>query len=270
MICTLCNEPLIMKGKIRPNIATFECGHHFHLGCVLKHSKMKMTNDCFKCSPGNSSFLPNLGDDRIVAMESLIQARQSNNKETTGGWFSSFKSSASLQSMVNMGSSLSTIKLKGFLPEDFIEKGITWNKVKSVYTIDSLLNFGFRWHHMIVMGFKPKDFKSLSWDQMNITLNLTATDMLQTSMNIRDLGALQLEPYQLHEMGFTWNDFVKMGGNASTMKLLSTDLDDFKTYFEPSNQELFDAGFTEEKTLKSYKNVKVIQPKKVKRGGMVF
>ena len=217
-----------MKASIRPNIATFDCGHHFHLSCALKHSKLKMSTDCFKCYPVQQNFFPNLGQDRIIAMESLIQARQSKDKEVSNGWFSSFKSKTSLQTMINMGSSLTTIKLKGFIPEDFIEKGITWSKLQGVYTIDSLLHFGFRWHHMIVMGFKPKDFKVLSYDQMNTDLNLHAADMMQTSLNIRDLGALQLEAYQLHELGFTWSDFIKLGGNASTLKLLSNDLDDFK------------------------------------------
>ena len=270
MICTICNEPLIMKDRIRPNVATFECGHHFHLSCVLKHSKLKMTTSCFKCNPTSNMLLPNLSDNRILAMESLITARQNKDKEVRNGWFSAFNSKTSLLSMITMGSALSTIKMKGFIPEDFIEKGITWSKVMSVYTIDGLLNFGFRWHHMIIMGFKPKHFKSLNYDQMHDVLNLKASDILQTSLNIRDLCALQLEPYQLHELGFTWSDFVKMGGNATTLKLLSNDLEDFKTYFEPTQEQLFNAGFTEDEKLTSYKNVKVIKPKLKKRGGMVF
>ena len=63
------------------------------------------------------------------------------------------------------------------------------------------------------MGFEASDFKMISWNHMQ-DLDLTASDMLKTSMNIRDLAALKLEPYQLNELGFTWSDFVSMGGNA--------------------------------------------------------
>ncbi len=266
-ICMICNEPLIMKDRIRPNIGTFECGHHFHLSCILTYSKLKMTTDCFKCFPSKVRNLPNFGEDRLIAMESLIDARSKMKKtENNNTWFNF---NTTLQSMVNLGTALTTIKLKGYLPEDFIEKGISWKSLNKIYTVDSLLDFGFRWHHMIVMGFKPKDFKSLNWHHLSAVLDLKAADMMQTSMNIRDLASLNLEAYQLNELGFTWQDFVNMGGNATNMKLLTNDFQDFKTYFEPSQEQLFEAGFTEEKK-QLYKNVAPKKTRKLKINGMVF
>ncbi len=262
MNCILCNEPLIMKGSIRPNIATFECGHHFHLSCVLQHSKEKLTTKCFKCTP-SVKFELNVGDDRIVAMETLIKARQDAKNKQTSSWFFG---STTLGSMVSAGSSLSNIKLKGYVPEDFVQDSISWKKLQKMYTFDSLMDFGFRWHHMLVMGFEPADFKKISWDHMKDTLQLSASDMLKTSINIRDLAALKLESYQLHELGFTWSDFMKMGGNASNLKLLSDDMDDFQTYFEPDEDQLVKAGFREEE--KGYKNVKIKKNKK--KSGMIF
>lgn len=260
MNCILCNEPLIMKGSVRPNIATFECGHHFHLSCVLKHSKEKMTNQCFKCVPTLSD-VPNLGDDRLVAMQTLICARQQAKEKQTSSWFFG---PTSLKSMVGVGSSLSSIKLKGYVPDDFIQDSISWKKLSKTYTFDALMDFGFRWHHMLVMGFEPTDFKQVSWEHMRDTLELTASDMLKTSIDIRELAALKLEAYQLHELGFTWSDFIKMGGNVRTLKLLTDDMEDLKTYFEPDADQLLKAGFNEEEK-KQYKNVKP-----VKKSGMVF
>lgn len=262
MNCILCNEPLVMKGNIRPNIATFECGHHFHLSCVLQHAKKKMSTQCFKCTPCVVDEL-NIGDDRLIAMESLIEARKDAKKKDTSSWFFG---KTSLKSMVSAGSSLSTIKLKGYVPEDFIEDSISWKKMQKTYTFDSLMDFGFRWHHMLVMGFDPSDFKMISWDHMRDTLQLTASDMLKTSINIRDLSALKLEAYQLHELGFTWSDFVNMGGNASNLKLLTDDMVDFQTYFEPDDDQLSRAGFTSEE--KGYKNVKLKKSKK--KSGIIF
>lgn len=259
MSCSLCNQPLIMKGSIRPNIATFECGHHFHLDCTLRHAKEKMSTQCFKCNPVVVHFA-NVGDDRIVAMETLIKARQDAKEKQTSSWWGQ----TSLKSMVNAGASLSTIRLKGYVPDDFIQDHISWKKVQKTYTFDALMDFGFRWHHMLVMGFEPSDFKMVSWNHMQ-DLELTAADMLKTSMNIRDLAALQLEPYQLNELGFIWSDFIKMGGNAKNLKLLTDDMEDLKTYFEPDKDQLHQAGFTE-KEKKSYKNVE----KPTKKLGMIF
>ncbi len=166
--------------------------------------------------------------------------------------------------MVNAGASLSSIRLKGYVPDDFIQDHISWKKVQKTYTFDALMDFGFRWHHMLVMGFEPSDFKMVSWNHMQ-DLDLTAADMLKTSMNIRDLAALQLEPYQLNELGFIWSDFIKMGGNAKNLKLLTDDMEDLKTYFEPDKDQLHQAGFTE-KEKKSYKNVE----KTTKKLGMIF
>ncbi len=259
MICALCKQPLIMKGSIRPNVATFECGHHFHLDCTLQHAKSKMTIQCFKCKPTTARF-PNLGDDRIIAMESLIKARQEAKSKQTSSWWAS----SSLKSMVGAGASLSSIQLKGYVPEDFIQDHISWKKLQKTYTFDALMDFGFRWHHMLVMGFEASDFKMISWNHMQ-DLDLTASDMLKTSMNIRDLAALKLEPYQLNELGFTWSDFVSMGGNARNLKLLTDDMEDLKTYFEPDNEQLHKAGFNEVEK-KSYKNVQ----KTTKKSGMIF
>ncbi len=266
MNCILCDQPIVMKDRIRPNVATFECGHHFHLSCVLHHSRDKLTTDCFKCKPVKTTSFPNLSHDRILAMETLIQARQ-NKAKTTKGWFGF--SSSSLKGMVSSGSSLNSIALKGYTPEDFIEESITWKQMSRVYTADALMDFGFQWNHLIMMGFEPKDFKKIPWHHIKDTLNLSASDILQTSINLRELGNLELELYQLEELGFTWSDFVKMGGNSRSLKLLTDSVDDLITYFNPSKEQLFQAGFTEEKVIKE-KWKSEVKIKTVKVNGFVF
>ena len=93
--------------------------------------------------------------------------------------------------------------------------------------------------------------------------------MLQTSINLRELGSLELELYQLQELGFTWSDFVKMGGNSRSLKLLTDSIDDLITYFNPSKEQLFQAGFTEEKVKKENWKSEV-KIKTVKVNGFVF
>ena len=33
MKCTLCSGEILKSGTVRPNVATFECGHEYHLLC---------------------------------------------------------------------------------------------------------------------------------------------------------------------------------------------------------------------------------------------
>ena len=147
-----------MKDRIRPNVATFGVRASFSSYLCTPPFKGKMTTDCFKCKPVKTTSFPNLSHDRILAMETLIQARQ-NKAKTTKGWFNF--GSSSLKGMVSNGSSLNSIALKGYTPEDFIEESITWKQMSRVYTPDALMEFGFQWNHLLMMGFEPKDFKKI-------------------------------------------------------------------------------------------------------------
>ena len=79
MNCTLCSETMVVSQTMRPNHATFECGHSFHLSCVLQYSKEKITNTCPICEP-RAGFFADFGDDRLKAMSILIDKRRKANK----------------------------------------------------------------------------------------------------------------------------------------------------------------------------------------------
>lgn len=248
MACTICNQQIHQSGNVRPNTAYFECGHQFHLSCVLNYSKERFTNMCPTCKPADTRCLPNFGQDRLVAIETLISARREArdvkpNVAFLGGITSWFGKAASLDALVSNGTSLNTLRLQGYMPEDFIENQITWKKLCKVYKVDSLIDFGCRWHHMIVMGFCPEDFKTLSWQQLYTTLNVRAADMLKTSITVRQLSELNYSIQNIKQLGFTWSDLTNMGGNVKTLRLLTPNLDDLKTYFDPTHDQLVANGF---------------------------
>tara|TARA_B100002051_G_C16711879_1_gene627097 strand:+ start:706 stop:1551 length:846 start_codon:yes stop_codon:yes gene_type:complete len=249
-MCDLCNTEIMMSGKVRPNVATFRCGHNFHLSCVLKYSKTRYSDNCPKCNPVQFNNVPNFGTDRQTSIETLVSARREHREirsdvsylAAVTNWFG--KKSKALSTLVDYGTSLNTLQINGYLPEDFIENQVPWRTLSSRYTIDALLDFGFRWHHMVVMGFIPEDFKALSWQHMDDTLNLSATDMLRTSITIQQLADIKLSIQQIKQLGFTWKDLTDMGGTAKTFKLLTSNLNDLKTYFGPSDKDWEKAGFT--------------------------
>ena len=70
--CAICHIKLDRSGK---NVAIFDCGHRFHLSCVLKGKNVYRTG-CPTCSMvQNLNLKPNLGDDRKIAIASNTQAR---------------------------------------------------------------------------------------------------------------------------------------------------------------------------------------------------
>lgn len=251
MQCTLCNSDIHKSGNVRPNVATFECGHEYHLSCVISYCKSRYTNKCPSCAAVKSKTSINVSEDRLHAIESLIQARR-NFKEkevpkTKSSTFSWFGGESSLTQHIKAGTSLNTLRVKGYTPDDFIEEQVKWKELTDVYTIDALLDFGYKWHHMIVMGFTPDDFKTFSWQQLYDTLAVRAPDMMKTSIDCRQLANLKFSIQQIKQLGFTWKDLTSINGNVKTLRLLTNNLSDMKTYFNPSQTEWEAAGFTRDR-----------------------
>lgn len=243
MICNLCNDSISKSGTLRPNVATYECGHEFHLSCVLSYARENITVSCPLCEEKKEAQI-NLGDDRSIAIQSLIDARRcivADKKKSFLSWFTD----QSLFTMIKSGTSLDSLKLKGVRPEDIIEERINWSTISKIYKTSALLDFGFRWHHMITMGFQPEHFKLLDWHQMTEVLNLKASDMLKTSLNISQLSELKIDIAHLHELGFRLKELKTIGGNCETLQLLTKNLSDIKTYFNPSTTDWENLGFTQ-------------------------
>lgn len=249
MQCTLCNSDIQKSGNVRPNVATFECGHEYHLSCVISHCKSRYTNTCPRCVAVKSKSSINLSEDRVHAIETLIEARRQfkQKKQPPKATFSWFGVDNSLNHHIKSGTSLNTLRVKGFTPDDFIEEQVKWKDLTDVYTIDALIDFGYKWHHMIVMGFTPDDFKNFSWQQLYDVLSVRASDMMKTSIDCRQLANLKFSIQQIKQLGFTWNDLTSMNGNVKTMRLLTNNLSDLKTYFNPSQSEWETAGFTRDR-----------------------
>lgn len=258
MSCTLCSAPVLCSGNVRPNVATFQCGHSFHLSCILDASVHKCQTECPVCNTYKSN-VPNFGSDRVVAMESLIAARREARATTPKGLLSWF-SNTNLRSLIQSGTSLVNLKLQGYLPEDFIEKQISWKKVSSIYKVPSLLDFGFRWHHLILMGFIPENFKQLDWNEMFTTLQIRSQEMLQTSITFDQLSDLEIPIHRLRELGLTWGDLIAIGGNVKSLRNMTENVSDLTTYFGATQQDLNDAGFCRENIEKYQWKSDTIQP----------
>jgi hypothetical protein len=275
--CTLCEQPIVISGSIMPNTAIFECAHQFHLNCIISYSKQRLSNTCPTCVTSMSSPFANFGEDRLKSMQALIDSRRRTSnlsEENSGGWGWFKKSPMSLGSLVKSSKSLHSLKLDGFLPEDMAEEGISWSKLSKVYTTEALLEFGFTFEHMKRLGFTLDDFKKLKLYQLK-DLGITASDMMQTEMNIQELATLNIPLHELHAMGFQWTDLVQMGGDVETLRAITDSLGDLKTYFEPDSWT--EAGFTTENIQKYEWDTSKYTPARkkssrpqLKVGGMVF
>jgi len=255
--CAICHMKIDRKGT---NVAVFDCGHRFHLSCVLKGKNVYRTG-CPTCSMvQNLNLKPNLGDDRKIAIASNTQARIKRRQmkpKVEPSWFqkllAAFSPFAStpetMTEYIKAGYKLGDLQKMGFTPDDTVQEKIPWNYLRSKAKVSQLLQFGFKWKDMVAMGIRPHDLKDFNWSQTKHSLNLNANELLKLNMNLSELADLQYTPHQLNDLGFNWETFVAMGADVSTIPAFKMSIEDIKTYFNPNMSQWMAAGFYDKKRL---------------------
>lgn len=245
MNCTLCSETVQDCNK-----AVFDCGHHFHLSCVLQQSYSSLCSVC-----GHSTQkLPDLGLDRSVAISASIASRiqQRQLKPHTASTLMQRLAQAitPLTPVATLftdhlyhNKRLSHIAKLGFEAQDAVHERVKWSEIALRYTTDDILEFGFGWNHMVSMGITPAELNLFSWSQQSRTLALNATKMMQMNMAIGELAQLNYTAHQLLELGFEWQTLSNMGANVSTWVQFGFTLEDVKRYWSPTLTQLVSAGF---------------------------
>ncbi len=245
MNCTLCSQTLS-----ECNRATFDCGHHFHLSCVLQQPYSSLCSTC----DNSATNLPDLGLDRTVAISasvaSRIQQRQlkphtaSTMMQRLTQAITPLTPQATLFSdHVYHNKRLSYIAKLGFEPRDAVQERLKWSDIASRYNTDDMLEFGFKWEHLVSMGITPDELKKFSWSQQSRALELDATKMMQMNMSISELAQMGYTSHQLLELGFEWQTLTNMGANVSTWPQFGLSLEDIKRYWSPTLTQLVSAGF---------------------------
>ena len=54
---------------------------------------------------------------------------------------------------------------------------------------------------------------------------------------------LNFTPHQLNDLGFTWDVLLSMGGDVKTLSYFNVELEDLKTYWNPTQGQWYEAGF---------------------------
>lgn len=175
---------------------------------------------------------PDFGTSRLEALQSIVNARRLPT-ESLSLWQKAtniFKSDRLVHLLHN---SLSTLQLRGFIPQDFIEQQIAFNQLQ--YSIDDLVDFGFTFEDFLALHLQPHDFKKFEWRHYQ-QLHITAEQMRKTCLNIHDLVALNLQPQELHQLGWTWDHITAIGGNKTNILISPKDI---SIYFNaPQQKEL--------------------------------
>jgi len=174
---------------------------------------------------------PDLGEKLSLSLSAVVNARRQMTEDTSF-WSRTrnFFGKKELPSLI--GTSLTTLRNQGFLPQDFIEYEIPWANML-IYPTDALIDFGFKYDHMLTMGLQPDHFKHYEWRHYK-KLKIDADKMIQTCMTIHDLNALDLTPQQLHQLKWTWGKMVAIGGTKDNIKLSSSDRN---LYFEQQSTQ---------------------------------
>lgn len=244
MNCTLCQSKLTER-----NTAVFDCGHSFHLSCVVSHQGSL----CLTCE-NNSDHLPDVGLDREVAIRSnlasKIRLRQLQPVPET-----SFLSKVQrmltpltpqatcFSDHVYHNKKLTYISTAGFEPKDAIQERIKWSDIATRYKSQDILDFGFNWSQMVTMGLTPRELQLFSWSQQARQLELTAAKILQLNISVSELAAMKYSTHQLVELGFTWQVMASIGATVETWRSFGFKLEDLKRYWQPTLTQWVSAGF---------------------------
>lgn len=174
---------------------------------------------------------PDLGEKLSLSITNVVNARRAMTEDTSF-WSRTRNFFGKSELPQLLGTSLTTLRNQGFLPQDFIEYEIPWKDIK--YSTDGLIDFGFTYDHMLTMGFQPDHFKNLEWRHYK-KLKINADRMIETCMTIHDLNDLGLTPQQLHQLKWTWGKMVAIGGTKENIKLSASDRN---LYFEQKTSEV--------------------------------
>jgi hypothetical protein len=251
-VCNLCSKELATK-----NLATFPCGHSFHLSCVLAVPYDVKCSTCNQCNQVGAD----VGTDRRIAMNAdlIMKVEQRRLKPIQkSGMFSGIVSlitplTPSPQTFVDhmkQNKKLSVISAAGFGPEDAVQERVRFSDIVTRYEAKDILEFGFNWTHMVTLGILPPHLKHFTWTQQIHKLKLNVEKMLKMRLTITELADMNYTTHQLVELGFTWSVMASMGANVDTWKRFNFELEDIKRYWTPTLSQWVAAGFYDKDRVK--------------------
>lgn len=251
--CSVCNEEISERNR-----AVFDCGHMFHLSCVLASP---YSTQCSQCSAQLNN-KPDLGNDRAVAMNAAILQKISERRLKIPGTPSVLQNiihaisplTPAAQTFVDhmkQNKKLSVISAAGFSPEDAVQERVRFSDIVSRYDSKDILEFGFTWDQMVMLGILPSHIQHFSWTEQKHKLKLNAEKMLQMRLTMTELADMEYTTHQLVELGFTWHILSSMGANVETWRRFNFELDDIKRYWTPTLSQWVSAGFYDKDRVRS-------------------
>lgn len=243
--CSLCSKVITDRNR-----AVFDCGHSFHLSCVLA---TPYSTQCSSC-PAHLDNRPDLGNDRSIAMNADVLQKISARRLKAAGaptFLQSFVHAISpltpaAQNFVDhmkQNKKLSVISAAGFSPEDAVQERVRFSDIVSRYDSKDILEFGFTWDHMVMLGILPSHIHHFSWTEQKHKLKLNAEKMLQMRLTMTELADMKYTTHQLVELGFNWQTLTSMGANVETWRRFNFELEDVKRYWQPTLSQWVSAGF---------------------------
>lgn len=171
-----------------------------------------------------------MGDDRLTAMQACVDARRAQRKPDDG-----FLSRAaryfkkSLEQQIRSQVSMQTLKERGYIPLDFVQRKIPWDLVR-VYPASAIRDFGIDFECALELGFESNHFKY--WDIADFrAMGVGVDKMLQTNLTMPDVLSLKLSPTDLYELGWRYSTFKKVGATEQNLKQLCSEKD-MRIYFQ--------------------------------------
>ena len=176
-----------------------------------------------------------LGEDRLVAMQAAVDARRAARKEDDT-FLSRARTffSRSLEQMVRANVTMQTLKERGFVPLDLMQRKVRWDDLEK-YNTSALRDFGINFDTALELGFMTRHFKPWCVEDFRI-MGVGVAEMLQTNITMPDVLDLKLTPTDLYELGWRYDTFKKIGADEAALKKLCSEAD-MRIYFQKAAQK---------------------------------
>ena len=157
------------------------------------------------------------GEDFLLASQTLIDSRREARSQNAP-WYRRLvgdTGKAHIARCLKRGT-LTQLQQSGYQAEDIVESGLDIMCLERFRPAE-LHDFGFTLEMLLSMGFGGKQLRDFTWRELNL-FGLKAENILNLSVTVHDILAMNLSVQQLHTLGFTRRNLQERGATPAMLE----------------------------------------------------
>ena len=186
-----------------------------------------------------------LGIDKATGLAAMVQFARTTNDQGFERYLQKVRGTTFKQ-FVNSSEPLSNASNYGFAPLDCVRERIPWTTMRKKYSVRDLVQWGMNFEIAAKIGLKPSHLGGDKGFEILQEMGATEEQIKSFLFNYEAIKSSKFSPATLKNAGFSFQELVKHGCNASNMKQLEGfDIKTIVLSFKPTAEEWLMADFTD-------------------------